>query len=74
MNLGAPLSDQPRSPSASAADRAEIDNATGSLDSLLAMSDKDLASGLGDLPWPPHYPKAEGEPIRAQPSRRRQKT
>jgi bifunctional non-homologous end joining protein LigD len=52
---------------------AEINAAAGHLETLLAMSDRDLADGLGDLPWPPHYAKAEGEPIRAQPSRRRQK-
>lgn len=50
---------------------ADLDSQTGSLDSLLALSDRDTASGLADAPWPPHYPKAQGEPIRAQPSRRR---
>jgi hypothetical protein len=25
--------------------------------------------GLGDLPYPPDYPKMEGEPMRVQPSR-----
>jgi hypothetical protein len=38
---------------------------------LLALSDRDFANGLQDAPWPPRYPKAEGEPLRAQPSRRR---
>ncbi|MDP8970332.1 MAG: ATP-dependent DNA ligase, partial [Actinomycetota bacterium] len=27
--------------------------------------------GLGDAPWPPHFPKQDGEPVRVQPSRRR---
>ena len=27
--------------------------------------------GLGDAPWPPHYPKMPGEPPRVQPSRQR---
>jgi DNA ligase D len=50
---------------------ADIDTRVGSLDGLLALSDRDTAQGLQDAPWPPHYPKAEGEPVRAQPSRRR---
>jgi bifunctional non-homologous end joining protein LigD len=50
---------------------ADIDQHVGVLDSLLAMADRDAANGLADLPWPPHYPKAENEPLRAQPSRRR---
>ncbi|GAC1325572.1 MAG: non-homologous end-joining DNA ligase [Chloroflexota bacterium] len=50
---------------------AELDTRVGSLDSLLALADRDTTNGLPDAPWPPHYPKAEGEPIRAQPSRRR---
>ena len=29
--------------------------------------------GLGEAPLPPHYPKAEGEPARVQPSRARKK-
>jgi DNA ligase D len=50
---------------------ADIDSERGRLDGLLAMAERDAANGLPDAPWPPHYPKAEGEPIRAQPSRRR---
>jgi DNA ligase D len=50
---------------------AEIDAYSGRLDGLLAMADRDTANGLPDAPWPPHYPKAQDEPIRAQPSRRR---
>ncbi len=50
---------------------AEIDDKSGRLDGLLALSDRDAANGLLDAPWPPHYPKGESEPIRAQPSRRR---
>lgn len=48
-----------------------LDARVGRLDSLLALADRDTANGLPDAPWPPHYPKAVGEPIRAQPSRRR---
>jgi DNA ligase D-like protein (predicted polymerase) len=50
---------------------AGIDDAVGSLDGLLALADEDEAAGLGDAPWPPNFPKAEGEPPRVQPSRAR---
>ncbi|MEX0756104.1 MAG: non-homologous end-joining DNA ligase [Actinomycetota bacterium] len=45
-----------------------------SLDPLLALADRDEAGGLGDAPWPPQFPKAPGEPVRAQPSRRRSRS
>lgn len=48
-----------------------IDRAPGDLSGLLAMADRDEARGLGDAPWPPHYPKQPGEPPRVQPSKRR---
>ena len=38
---------------------------------LLDMYDRDIASGLEDVPWPPVYPKMPGEPPRAAPSRAR---
>ncbi|HLU68826.1 MAG TPA: DNA polymerase domain-containing protein [Kofleriaceae bacterium] len=50
---------------------AGIDDAAGSLDGLLALSAEQEARGLGDAPWPPHYKKQRGEPVRAQPSRRK---
>jgi hypothetical protein len=50
---------------------AEMDNAAGSLDSLLELAARDEASGLGDAPWPPHFRKAEGEAPRVAPSRAR---
>jgi DNA ligase D-like protein (predicted polymerase) len=50
---------------------AEMQSKTGRLDGLLALADRDQANGLQDAPWPPHYPKAANEPVRAQPSRRR---
>jgi bifunctional non-homologous end joining protein LigD len=53
---------------------AEIDTHPGLLDGLLALSDRDTANGLQDAPWPPHYPKGQDEPLRAQPSRRRRTT
>jgi DNA ligase D len=40
-----------------------------SLEPLLAMNDRDRASGLLDAPWPPVYPKQPDEPPRVAPSR-----
>jgi bifunctional non-homologous end joining protein LigD len=48
-----------------------IDEAAGSLDGLLELAAEHEAAGLEDAPWPPHYEKAEGEPPRVQPSRRK---
>ena len=53
---------------------SDIDAHAGRLDGLLAMAERDASNGLQDLPWPPHYPKGADEPIRAQPSRRRQRS
>jgi bifunctional non-homologous end joining protein LigD len=53
---------------------AGIDDAAGSLASLLELSTRHEADGLGDAPWPPHYRKQAGEPPRAAPSRRGQGT
>jgi len=50
---------------------AGIDDAVGSLESLLELSERHEAEGLGDAPWPPHYAKPEGEPPRVQPSKQR---
>jgi DNA ligase D-like protein (predicted polymerase) len=52
---------------------AGIDDAAGALDSLLELSDRQAAEGQGEAPYPPHFPKAEGEPVRAQPSKRRKR-
>jgi DNA ligase D-like protein (predicted polymerase) len=41
----------------------------GSLDKLLDLAARDLAEGLEDAPWPPHYRKMEGEGARVAPSR-----
>ena len=49
-----------------------IDEAAGSLETLLDLSAKHEAEGLGDAPWPPHYKKQKGEPARVAPSRRKQ--
>jgi DNA ligase D-like protein (predicted polymerase) len=51
---------------------AGIDDRPASLGAFLELSDRQAAEGQGEAPYPPHFPKAEGEPVRAQPSRRRQ--
>ena len=48
---------------------AEIDARSYSIDALLELSEKHARDGLGDAPWPPHFPKQRGEPKRVQPSR-----
>ncbi|MGZ4296000.1 MAG: DNA polymerase domain-containing protein [Solirubrobacteraceae bacterium] len=48
-----------------------IDDVAHSLQPLLDLYDRDLAEGLGDMPYPPDYPKMPGEPKRVQPSRDR---
>jgi DNA ligase D len=40
--------------------------APGRLDSLLELHARDLAAGIPDAPWPPHYPKQAGEPRRSR--------
>jgi bifunctional non-homologous end joining protein LigD len=50
---------------------ATIDDVFHSLDPLLALAARDEAGGLGDAPWPPHFPKQKGEPKRVQPSKAR---
>ena len=48
-----------------------IDEAAGDLSGLLALAAADEARGIGDAPWPPHYPRQPGEPPRVQPSKRK---
>jgi DNA ligase D-like protein (predicted polymerase) len=48
-----------------------IDRDPGSLVGLLEQSVRHEHEGQGDAPWPPQYKKRAGEPVRAQPSRRR---
>ena len=50
---------------------AGIDEVAGDISPLLEMAAADEEQGLGDAPWPPHYPKQPGEPPRVQPSKRR---
>jgi DNA ligase D-like protein (predicted polymerase) len=55
-------------------DSAEaIDDVAFSLDPLLELVAKHERGGEGEAPYPPNYPKADGEPPRVQPSRRRMK-
>ncbi|MGB9012007.1 MAG: DNA polymerase domain-containing protein [Aeromicrobium sp.] len=53
---------------------AEIDDVAHSLRPLLDLWDADLERGLGELPYPPDYPKMPGEPKRVQPSKARPDT
>jgi len=65
-----PLANRPRL--ASRGDPWEgIDDEPQSLEPLLALHERDRAAGLMDAPWPPVYPKMEGEPRRVAPSRAR---
>lgn len=50
---------------------AGIDDRAFSLEPLLELSRQQAEAGLGDAPYPPHYPKAPGEPRRVQPSKAR---
>lgn len=53
---------------------AEIDAGRQSLDALLAWSERDLAGGMMDAPWPPVYPKMPNEPPRVSASRARKES
>ncbi len=48
---------------------ARMHEQPGTIDTLLEWWQRDLDSGLGELPFPPDYPKMPGEPPRVQPSR-----
>ncbi len=50
---------------------ATIDDVSFSLDPLLELARRDEEGGLGDAPWPPHFPKQKDEPARVQPSKRK---
>ena len=50
---------------------ADMHATPGRIDTLLEWWERDLADGLGELPFPPDYPKMPGEPPRVQPSRAR---
>ncbi len=66
----------PRTVPALLADRgdahADLDKTAFTLDALLEMADRDERDhGLGDMPYPPDFPKMPGEPKRVQPSKAR---
>jgi hypothetical protein len=48
---------------------ATMNDSPQSIEPLLDMVHRDQAAGLVDAPWPPVYPKMEGEPMRVAPSR-----
>lgn len=50
---------------------ADMNSKPGTIDTLLGWWERDIAAGLGELPFPPDYPKMPGEPPRVQPSRAR---
>ncbi|MBT2597145.1 non-homologous end-joining DNA ligase [Arthrobacter sp. ISL-72] len=52
---------------------ADMNAKPGKIDVLLEWWKRDVDAGLGELPFPPDYPKMPGEPPRVQPSRARKK-
>jgi DNA ligase D len=52
---------------------ADMGSSPGSIEVLLQWWQRDLDNGLGEMPFPPDYPKMPGEPMRVQPSRARKK-
>jgi hypothetical protein len=50
---------------------AGIDDAVWDIEPLLHWADRDEREhGLGDAPYPPNFPKQDGEPPRVQPSKK----
>jgi len=49
---------------------ARMQDAPGRIDTLLEWWERDVENGLGELPFPPEFPKMPGEPPRVQPSKR----
>ena len=49
---------------------AGIDDRAFGIETLLEWYERDEHEGLGDMPYPPDYPKMPGEPARVQPSRK----
>jgi len=50
---------------------ATIDDTAFSIEPLLELADRQESEGMPEAPWPPHFPKADREPTRVQPSRAR---
>ncbi|HXH89172.1 MAG TPA: non-homologous end-joining DNA ligase [Gaiellaceae bacterium] len=51
--------------------QATIDDTISPLEVLLEWVEREEASGEGEAPYPPNFPKMPGEPPRVQPSRRK---
>ena len=51
--------------------QAGIDDSLCDLRTLFEWVERDEAEGIGEAPYPPHFPKQPGEPARVQPSRAR---
>ena len=52
-----------------------MDDAVGDVATALALWDQDVHErGLGEMAFPPDYPKMPGEPPRVQPSRAKRPT
>ncbi|GAA3924125.1 non-homologous end-joining DNA ligase [Microbacterium invictum] len=47
----------------------KLQSSPGRIDTLLEWWRRDVDEGLGELPFPPEFPKMPGEPPRVQPSR-----
>jgi len=49
---------------------ASLQDSPGRIDTLLEWWERDKENGLGELPFPPEFPKMPGEPPRVQPSKK----
>ncbi|MGO1802505.1 MAG: non-homologous end-joining DNA ligase [Microbacteriaceae bacterium] len=49
---------------------ADMQKSPGRIDTLLGWWERDVENGLGELSFPPEFPKMPGEPPRVQPSKR----
>jgi DNA ligase D-like protein (predicted polymerase) len=54
---------------------ADLADHAFSIEPLLELAERQATDqGLGEMPWPPDYPKMPGEPMRVQPSRAKART
>ena len=49
---------------------ADLQKDPGRIDTLLEWWERDVENGLGEMPFPPEFPKMPGEPPRVQPSKK----
>ncbi|GAA2857764.1 DNA polymerase domain-containing protein [Microbacterium arabinogalactanolyticum] len=49
---------------------ADLQASPGRIDTLLEWWERDVSNGLGELSFPPEFPKMPGEPPRVQPSKK----